>query len=266
MLHKSFYTGLFTIIWTLLSSSVALTQQATGTISYIDADSTRQMTLHFDKNSSVFFYNRSETKQRTKKTTTGADGEMAIKVVNTDPEGETVYKSLASSEMISRHMYSSYYKPKYNGDILVKEELPTIEWEISDETKQVGSFTCYLAKTTHKKRVFYAWFSYDIPVPFGPWELGGLPGLILEAYDADKRFIYLCNKIKVPADVKGKIQPPKDGKLITWEDYVDLHIGAEERVNNFIKAKLAAKGRKSSIHITVSDFSVTKPDGLMLVE
>ena len=39
-------------------------------------------------------------------------------------------------------------------------------------------------------RHWTAWFATDIPVSDGPWKLGGLPGLILEAYDKGHQYTF----------------------------------------------------------------------------
>ena len=47
-----------------------------------------------------------------------------------------------------------------------------------------------LATTDFRGRHWTAWFATDIPVSDGPWKLGGLPGLILEAYDKGHQYTF----------------------------------------------------------------------------
>ena len=47
-----------------------------------------------------------------------------------------------------------------------------------------------MAEAEFRGRVWRAWFTYEIPMPYGPWKLGGLPGLILKAEDADSLFVF----------------------------------------------------------------------------
>ena len=55
------------------------------------------------------------------------------------------------------------------------EETPQQTWEMQDSTKQVLGYTCQLATARFRGRLWYAWFTLDIPIDNGPWKLGGLP-------------------------------------------------------------------------------------------
>ena len=75
---------------------------------------------------------------------------------------------------------------------LVTGALPVINWQISGDTASFGGLHCQKATGHFKGRDYTAWFCPDLLLHIGPWELNGLPGVIVEAYDAtgDVRFTF----------------------------------------------------------------------------
>ncbi|HEX7692151.1 MAG TPA: GLPGLI family protein [Sediminibacterium sp.] len=69
---------------------------------------------------------------------------------------------------------------------LIEEPVPEIKWEITGETKDIQGYACQKATCLFRGRNYEAWFCAALPYNNGPWKLGGLPGLILEAYDVNK--------------------------------------------------------------------------------
>ena len=63
------------------------------------------------------------------------------------------------------------------------------QWTLSSgEATDVCGYRCQRATCRWRGRDFVAWFAPDIPVRLGPWAFGGLPGLILKLYDADRLY------------------------------------------------------------------------------
>ena len=56
-------------------------------------------------------------------------------------------------------------------------------WTTYNEQRTIGGIPCLKAVTQFKGRGYTAWYAPSITIVEGPWKLGGLPGLILEAYD-----------------------------------------------------------------------------------
>lgn len=76
------------------------------------------------------------------------------------------------------------------------EDTPKQTWEVQDSIKQIAGYSCQLAVTQFRGRLWYAWFSLDIPIDNGPWKLCGLPGLIMEAYDKQNYYHYTLTSIR----------------------------------------------------------------------
>ena len=58
-------------------------------------------------------------------------------------------------------------------------------WTFGDGQKEICGYPCKEAKTSYGGREWTVWFAPSIPSNAGPWKLGGLPGLIMEAQDAE---------------------------------------------------------------------------------
>jgi GLPGLI family protein len=63
-----------------------------------------------------------------------------------------------------------------------------MEWEELDENKMIEGIPCRKAAADFRGRKYTAWYAPSITNSDGPWKLGGLPGLILEAYDEEKQW------------------------------------------------------------------------------
>lgn len=76
------------------------------------------------------------------------------------------------------------------------EPIDEMNWTIvEDSTMTVLGYDCILAKSDYHGRQWKAWFAPEIPTPFGPWKLRGLPGLILKA-DTDGGFSFVATGLE----------------------------------------------------------------------
>src|SRR5690554_1272786 len=82
----------------------------------------------------------------------------------------------------------------------VREEFPEISWQITGKQKLIQDFTCYEAQGNFGGRDYTAWFTKEIPTPYGPWKFHGLPGLIVELEDRLGEVQFFVKSIRsVPA-------------------------------------------------------------------
>ena len=75
-------------------------------------------------------------------------------------------------------------------DYCYVDSLHTQTRTMGDSTREVLGYTCQQATADFRGRRWTAWFATDIPISDGPWKLGGLPGLILEAYDEGQQHVF----------------------------------------------------------------------------
>lgn len=76
------------------------------------------------------------------------------------------------------------------------ESLPQHQWVVSpNDTLQIAGYTCWKATTRFRGREWTAWYAPELPLPYGPWKLVGLPGLIMKAYDDQKFFDFTLEEI-----------------------------------------------------------------------
>lgn len=97
----------------------------------------------------------------------------------------------------------------YNGPrYLVKDTLEKIDWLAVEGEQNILGYSCKKAIVKKNNQTYVAWYTTELPVPFGPQGYGGLPGLILEftheTTQATERAISIENGAPVIVEPKGK--------------------------------------------------------------
>ncbi|MFI5160611.1 MAG: GLPGLI family protein [Sphingobacteriales bacterium] len=97
---------------------------------------------------------------------------------------------------------------------LIDDAMPVIDWKISNDTATFGGLHCQKATGHFKGRDYTAWFCPDMPLQVGPWKLNGLPGVIVQAYDAKKDVQFMFDGVEkvfvtIP-DKQEKLDEPKN--------------------------------------------------------
>jgi GLPGLI family protein len=153
------------------------------------------------------------------------------------------YKNVKSNTQIQQQEF-------YGKKFLVKDNLQDIQWTLLNESKKIGNYTCYKAKTfiSTDDLQWYsfswsrmrsssdsdesendsqtdvteieAWYTPEVPVRHGPSEYWGLPGLILELSAGQTTM--LCTKVVINPIEKIEIEAPRKGTEIDKDGYQDL--------------------------------------------
>jgi Protein of unknown function (Porph_ging). len=151
-----------------------------------------------------------------------------------------IYKNIKSKMMLSEEDF-------FGKEFLITDSLPNWNWQLMNETKKIGNYTCYKAVSVipvtkedmeeyekmkkkksegatqlftvsePKERTITVWYTPEIPISQGPGEYWGLPGLIMEVNDATT--VVLCSKIILNPKDKITIKVPKSGKKVTKKEY-----------------------------------------------
>lgn len=123
----------------------------------------------------------------------------------------------------------------------VDETLSTISWKVTGDTATKGGLKCQKATTHFKGRDYTAWFCPGLALHAGPWKLYGLPGLIVEAYDAKKevQFLFAGMDKATNADL---ISLPKDAIKTTDTEFVRFKELSQKNPEAFSKALTMQNG------------------------
>jgi len=106
-------------------------------------------------------------------------------------------------------------------------------WTIlNDQRKKIGTYNCTQAKTTVNGRSYTVWFTFDVPIKFGPLKLHQLPGLIVEVAEDEgflKMSLLSIYKNYEPTEFnpcKQYFMTPK--KVINYKIYENTAVGIEK--------------------------------------
>lgn len=101
-----------------------------------------------------------------------------------------------------------------------------LKWQLTQETKEMNGYKVFKATRSNGKVI--AWYTTSIPIGFGPKGEYGLPGLILELEIG--KIIFKATKIILNPKEKIKIEEPKSGKRVSYEEYAKETKTAKKRV------------------------------------
>ncbi len=159
------------------------------------------------------------------------DGHMGMKLLGSfTGSGGQLYKDSKSLESLRQTEF-------FGKLFLIEDTLEKLDWQLVNESKQIGTYTCYKATALRKtlERSFStgeegeemaddtvevtitAWYTPQIPVSTGPDSYFGLPGLILEVNDGSMQM--LCTKLVLNPKEEVKIKKPEQGERVTHAEY-----------------------------------------------
>lgn len=174
-------------------------------------------------------------------------GSVKISLRDADPIGSINRVDFRADSLYTRGSL-------FNEPYLLREVLPRLDWELADETRIVGGLKAYKATTAFRGRTYTAWYHPDLPLPVGPWKLQGLPGVILEAYDAEAFFHAVFTSLGHTAEIPDT-GPDAFGpvRAIDLEGFRELQQEMTGELIRRIRSKLP-RGAQMMVDETYADF------------
>ena len=111
-------------------------------------------------------------------------------------EGEYLFKNMPEGKNTVYHNFGF-------DNYVYAEDIEPQEWILGDSVRSILGYECRLAECDYRGRHWIAWYAPEIAVSEGPWKLGGLPGLILEAYDSRRHYVFTA--LGMTTEVPGKV-------------------------------------------------------------
>ena len=146
----------------------------------------------------------------------------------------------------------TYVKEILTDPYLYEETYERPAWQVKTEKKDIMGYACQKATADFRGRTWIAWFAPEVPAMEGPWKLHGLPGLILEAYDAEDDYHYTCIELKRLQGEKPIRVPQKKYVKCDRKELDKLLSTYKSSINDYRKLKGA-----SLIYQVQSDGTVT---------
>ncbi|MCF8715828.1 GLPGLI family protein [Joostella atrarenae] len=126
------------------------------------------------------------------------------------------------------------YREIFGEKFLISNNIEESPWVLTNETKIIGGYKAYKAKTTRtfigsnglQEGDVEAWYTPKIAMNHGPLGFVGLPGLIIELSIQNTTF----QLAEIKSLKKGEIEPPTQGIKITETEFLKM---AEDKVAGF---------------------------------
>jgi GLPGLI family protein len=134
--------------------------------------------------------------------------------LNYDVFSDTTFKVVKNFEKSALLFEDRSFTSK---KLVYNDTLHPMQWLLTSEERKIDSLTCFKAVCYFKKRNYVAWYCPSIPIQNGPWKLGGLPGLVVEAYDENKDLYFILSRISFTSE---NINISEVGSSLSYQDYV----------------------------------------------
>lgn len=184
-----------------------------------------------------------------------------IDSLESTPEGEAIYKDIMRGAFASGKLDKaprrdgSYYVLKSTADNFIKtydvngldkyvmeESMPDYDWQLADSTRNILGYECQMATTVFNGREWTVWFTPEIPVTNGPWKLGGLPGLILEAAEPTGLYNFVATGLRQTSREIKPVYSSESYTKIDRKEYLKIKRKMVDNTVSQMNAQLSGLG------------------------
>ncbi|GAA5083901.1 hypothetical protein GCM10023210_03080 [Chryseobacterium ginsengisoli] len=149
---------------------------------------------------SVKSLKRDSVIEKSRVTTNNPDGSITLSLKN----GVSVPNTKFPYTIIQSNKNVQYFQLVGMSVLSYKEPIIS-NWKLINEEKIINTINCKKAQVNYKGRNWIAWYSPEIPLPYGPYKFSGLPGLIIKITDDKGEFDFELVKSVPTSKLKRKL-------------------------------------------------------------
>lgn len=98
-----------------------------------------------------------------------------------------------------------------------------LDWKLTNEKDSIGILEVKKAETNFRGRDYIAWYSEELPFPFGPYKFSGLPGLIIRIHDSKNQILYSLTDFRKIEPKQFKIDYSNRATKITIKEFQKIY-------------------------------------------
>ncbi len=216
----------------------------------VDKSHQELATLIFNDSISIFTYRKKGYAKKNISSSNKDDfNNISVVAKKEDEHGSIIHRNFNKKEIVFRLVTSKFYNAK-----IVNDSWIVFDWKIIEEFKTIGKYKCQKAIGKFRGRKYTAWFTEEIPLPYGPWKLFGLPGLIIESYDNKKEFVAKLKSVQFPKPIElSQFNKPFDGENMTIEEFAQFQKDIPKIAEKKIRSKMP-RGTKAKFGSIKTNF------------
>lgn len=163
--------------------------------------------LHFTPEATLLV-NKTQSEEPEVAEEMAGGGTMVIKME--EPDEKTFFDIRGQKVVEQRDFMSRMF--------LIESAADSLPWKLTGNRREILGYPCLEAYYVKDSSKTVAWFTPSIPVPAGPGNFRGLPGLILEVNVNEGKRLITASSVTME-DVTSLIVKPKQGKKVTKEEF-----------------------------------------------